>query len=549
MKKLFLFLMLIVSNICFAANVEISVNPINPVVGETFTVTFSIYSESSDEPAISFNPLGAEVVSRGSYGVSTRTTYVNGKLSVERKITVDYELMANAGGEVFLRDIKVEMGGQTYSHPTKRISIYKEALKTPEIFVKAEVSKSELYVNESMLVRYYLYSKHGVSNIEIKKFPQLDNFLKRYHDERVAAQRVEYDGELYNRKVIYTAQLFAQKEGLYTVDPITMIVQYSERSNDPFSGIGFGFSQLRKKTILSEPVKIKVKKLPFENVPSSFTGLVGKHEFELNAIKNKYLVNEPIEISFKVKGPGALELLEAPVILSNANLEELVSNTDLKIDQDFMGMKTFDITYLGRGPVKEGAKKIPFTYFDPDSEKFVTVELDFKGVEVVGQAIAKINESKSNSAPSQAQNSDSPKTFDVKETPAFIPFYKLVNTYRYQSKNILILLLIIFVLITTLRFKEYFSNRAYTPPSVIKIVKTQGVNYSKLFSLLSLIRQKDDKDLKDIINNSKLSKKAKVYFEKLMHDCEKEFQGSSSIQNISVNKKFLAEIEKIIKKK
>lgn len=549
MKKLLLLLLFIVSTISYASDVSINVNPSAPVVGENFTVTFLINTESEDEPSISFNPLGAEVISKGATGVSTRTTFVNGKLSVERKLTVEYELIAQSAGEVFLRDIKIDLGGKTINHPTKRISIYNEKLKKPNVFVQAEVSKQEVFVNQSIVVRYYLYTKLNVANFEIKKFPQLDKFLKRYHDERLALERVEYEGELYNRKVIYTAQLYGQTPGDYTIDPISLMVQYSERGNDPFGGIGFGFSSLRSKTISSSPVKIKVKQLPIENVPKHFTGLVGKHQFSLKLNKNKFLVNEPIEIDFNVTGPGALELFESPLIISDANLEELVSNTDLKINQNFMATKSFDISYLGRGATSVAAKKIPFTYFDPDNEKFVTVELDFNGVEVVGGDIAtpdKIKNEFKNTTTSQNNKSIEQVT---DSNLAFIPIYKLSNTYRYQAKNITLILGFILFMVIGFRFRDYFTNRKYVAPSVLKIIKSQGVNYSNLFSLLSLIRQKDDTDLEEIIHNSDLSVKGKEYFQKLLGDCEKEFQKSSSVKNKEVNKKYLAEVEKILKKK
>lgn len=545
MKHL-VWLFILISNVCLAADVTIDINPRNPVMGESFNVTFSILTESSEEPSISFNPLGAQVISKGSYGVSTSTTYINGKLSVEKKITAEYELMPQSSGEVFLRDIRIELGDKVYKHPTKRISIYKEPLQTADLFVRAEVSKNDVFVNESITVRYYIYSKYRLSSLDIKKFPQLDKFLKRYHDERQPLQRVEYDGELYNRKLVYTAQVFAQTAGTYKIDPITLLVSYNKTSNDPFGGIGFGFGQIRKKTILSDPVDIKVRALPIENVPTSFTGLVGKHQFSLKINKNKFLVNEPIEISFMVKGYGALETYEAPVLLSNANLEELVSDQDLKIDQNFEGTKTFDITYLGRGPVKELKRKIPFSYFDPETQKYVTIELDFNGLEVIGQALAK---PKQNINPSASEVS-SPQVQEVEKKPSFVlaPMYKLVNTYRYQSKNIVIFLLLILVIVLSVRLRGLWKNRSYKAPTAVQVIKGEGVTYSNLFSLLSLIRQKDDKDLSEIINNSHLSDRAKSYFSALMQECEKEFQSSSDNNQKAIDKKFLAEVEKIIKK-
>ena len=84
--------------------------------------------------------------------------------------------------------------------------------------------------------------------------------------------------------------------------------------NDYNSGFGFGNQRFKNKDLSSPMVEIEVLPLPTEGVPSSFTGLVGEHEFNLSVPKTKYLVNEPIEIKLEVKGKGALENLDAPAI-------------------------------------------------------------------------------------------------------------------------------------------------------------------------------------------------------------------------------------------
>ena len=66
------------------------------------------------------------------------------------------------------------------------------------------------FVGESILVRYYLYNRVTVNTTDIKKFPKLNKFLKRYHQERMVAEKVRYNGEIYTRRVLYTAQLLLE---------------------------------------------------------------------------------------------------------------------------------------------------------------------------------------------------------------------------------------------------------------------------------------------------------------------------------------------------
>ena len=140
-------------------------------------------------------------------------------------------------------------------------------------------------------------------------------------------ERVSHEGKLYTRRVLYTAQLYAQSPGVYKIDPITLGVSYNARSRNSLNNFGFGFNlgRLKTKSLRSKVVEVTVKALPIDGVPPSFTGLVGKHEFSLKVNKNKFITNEPIEVSLAVRGEGALELLEAPPILSSPSIEEFES--------------------------------------------------------------------------------------------------------------------------------------------------------------------------------------------------------------------------------
>jgi hypothetical protein len=551
MKKLLVFIIFIISITAQAMDVEIKVSPNEPVAGDPFNVTFVISSDEGSDPAISFDPMNVEVLSRDQTGVSTRTTYINGKLSVERNVSITYEMVSNSPGSAYLRQIKIELAGETKRLPTKRISILRQARRSKDIFAMAVVDKNEVYVNESLLVRYYLYNKVPVTSYDIKKFPKLGKFLKRYHQERTSPERVQYKGEIYTRRIIYTAQVFAEKPGQYKIDPITLLIQYPDRNKDPFSnlGLGMGFRSMRKKTVRSKAIKIDAKMLPVDNVPPHFTGLVGKHDFQMKINKAKYLVNEPVEIKFTVKGPGALELFESPKILNDSNLEEFETNSDLKIDQNFIGTKTFDMTYLGRGPVNITGGQIPMSYFDPVSEKFVTVNLDFNGITVVGSPAKKVIDQKPEATKVTEPTKSKEVIKEVEKLPTFIPIYKLTNTYIYKSKHINLILFGVLLVLIGFKTWKYMSNKSYVAPTPIAIIKRDGVSYSNLYSLISLINNSRDKDMLEIVKDSNLSNKAKNYFMKLIEECEREFKSNENHSNRKINKKYLSEFEKLIKSK
>lgn len=551
MKNLVFLFTLLISTFSFAGEIAIEINPPEAIKGEPFNVTFSITSEDGSDPDISFNPLGVEVISRNQTGVSTRTTYINGKLSVERKITVEYEMVSNALSYAYLRDIQVVIGGKTLKHPTKTIRVLSQPRQNLDIFALAVVDKSELFVNQSLLVRYYLYNKIPISSYDIKKFPQLNKFLKRFHQERVNAERVEYRGEIYTRRVIYTAQVYAEKAGKYKIDPITLFVQYPYRRSDPFGSLGMGLSlrSMRNKTVRSKLIEIEAKSLPTEGVPPHFTGLVGKHDFKLKLNKSKFLVNEPVEVKFSVTGPGALEIFDAPKLLSHPSLEAFESNSDLKVEENFIASKSFDMTYLGRESLEIEAEKIPLSYFDPKLMKFVTVELSIEGVKVIGEAITRSGENKTEVKPEQKVEPSVTVLPTVDNQKVLIPIYKLVNTYRYQSTKINAILIAVIFLLIGFKLKTYWSERSYIDISPVDVIKKQGVTYSNLHGLITLLDQGQGQNMVELIESSPLSKKAKAYFVKLIVERENEYKSGVKLKKKAINKKYLSEFVKVIKSK
>src|SRR5690606_15303971 len=157
------------------------------------------------DPIINFSPGGVEVVGKANQGISTRTIYANGKLTVTREVTIVYDLVASKPGTIFIRDISVQLGSQTLKHPMVSATVLKEPEVLPEVFVMADVPKKSLFIGEGIVVRYYLYSRPPVSNLDVKKYPQLNNFLKRFLQEPERTERVSVDGQIYLRNLFYAA--------------------------------------------------------------------------------------------------------------------------------------------------------------------------------------------------------------------------------------------------------------------------------------------------------------------------------------------------------
>lgn len=543
--KLFIFFILLITEV-YADSVKIKVNPEQPLINETFNVEFIVSTSEEGEPIISFNPLGFDVVSRSEVGTSTRMTIINGQSSIERSMSVSYELMPTQAGTVFIRDIEVEINGKTLKHKTVRITVLKKPKQTKKIFVRAEVSKEKVYVGESILVRYYLYNRADIplAGTDIKRFPKLDKFLKRFHQEPMSSERVRYDGKMYVRRIMYTAQLFGQKPGTYKIDPISMKVSYSRRGN-PFGGFG-GFNlqigRPQSTSIMSPPVEIEVISLPANGLEPHFSGLVGNHEFKLTLNKNKFISNEPIELKLSVEGDGALELFEAPLLLSDPNLEEFEKSMDLVVRKDFSAQKKIEYTYLGRGDVDLTGLEVPISYFDPEKNIYVTKKLKIGDLKVAGvgqKPVKKYKPTEDNPSDFKQQNLAAPI-----KTHEFKPILKLVNTFIYSVKEIFLVLISLLIVFIIYMLGSYFKNREPRKLNLFDMIYKNGVSYSNLYKALS--ESGVEGEMQDIVDKLDISQSAKSYFKELVDTFNNDFSNEKNEKLIKVEKRYFKELENML---
>ena len=543
MKHLLCIVLFIISMTSWASDkVTVTVEPKKPIVNETFNVIFKVNSESAKSiEEINFKYPGLTIVGQSQQGISTKTVYANGKLTVSREITVVYELQANNFGTKFLRDIRVKVDGKELTHPMVSFEVLKEPQVKPEVFVMADVTKTDVFVGEGIVARYYLYSKVSVSNLDVKKYPKLNRFLKRYLQEPDRSERVEVDGELYIRNLIYAAKLFPEKAGQLKIDPLSLSVTYARRNlNDPF-GAFTSPRDMRTRTISSDTVNLNVLPLPTP-IPSDFTGLVGKHDFFLQTNHSKIVVNQPLDVTLTVSGVGALENFEAPKILQHKSLEEFEANGELKIQDTEMATKTFTYTFLPTAPLELAEEPLSFSYLDPQSGQYVKANLVRKALQVVGQArdvpskptkVAADQSSKGTTAPQEITG--------LKELTDGLSWLKWQN---YLNLTLGVTALIILLSFVGLKMKGSLVSNVLVPTHFKK-----QFNYHDFILWLSPVITKEAKSPKELISELGLSHEAQKYFTDLMNSTEiSKFSVNKKEYTYSYNNKFFKELASKIEK-
>jgi hypothetical protein len=543
----------------FAADLSVEVSPKEPIAGEPFSLIFKLKTNSSEDPDISFNPSGAEVVGRQNQGISIKTMYINGRLVTSKETVYTYELIAARPGNVRVSDIQVDIGSEKIRNPNLMITILKEPKQSPDIFAMAITDKNKAFVGEGITVRYYLYYKTGVTAVEIKEFPKLNRFTKRFLQEMDQPERVNFEGEVYYRQLKYSARLFTDKEGKYIVDPITLRVQFQERGqNDPFGGFGLGMrvGRMATRNVSSKSSEITVERLPADSVPPHFTGLVGKHHFELTTQKTKFLVNEPIELKLTVTGPGNLENFDEPKLINDPALEEFETNADLKIDTDISATKTFTYTFLGRGKTETKAATIPFSYFNPENGQYVTANINMPAIIVEGEGYNAV-------APTSTPVPETPSLDKVLSFPQktvqvpreiLAPLFQLNYFKNYTIK--IINGLLVLLIISILGFYYFKNGKTRDNSALAKLInqiKKEGLSYNLVYETLNLTSLELEgqciTDVSNYIKSLNISNESKNYFSQtLSHLEKKEFYEKKSGAPITFNQQAFNELLKLKKK-
>lgn len=545
MKFIIAVFLLISVSFAYADSVKVEINPSRPVAGEMFQATFRIYTDADEEPSINFSPFRVEVVGKNNFGIKTSSVWINGKFSTTREMTVVYELVAQKDGIAGIRDITVQVADKTLRHPSLTFNVLKEPEVAADVFVMADVPKKSIFLGEGIVVRYYLYSKVQVSNMDIKKYPKLDHFLKRFLQEPDRAERVSVDGEVYIRNQIYGAKLFPEKAGELKIDPLQLTATVlTSRGGDPFGTFGFG-REARQKSMSSETVRVEVKPLPEQGKDANFTGLVGKHDFDLQVNSSKLIVNEPLEVKLTVSGGGALENMDAPTILKHPDLEEFETNGDLKIQDAELATKVFDYTFLPKANLTIPASIVTLTYFDPDSMRYVPVQLKLSELVVAGASQGAKKESKKDS--DKDEKSDTQVSLPQIPTTLAAPMLQGAKSWKsfLSYFNLALAAAALIIALGVIIKKEKLPR--FTNSSVPSEFKKGQFSLREFTQWLTPLITKTGKSPLTIIKESDLSPEAKSYFIDLLNSNDyKDYSHTKGQFNFVYKSDSFKELDKYI---
>ncbi|TBR17295.1 hypothetical protein EPO15_17205 [bacterium] len=335
-------------------------------------------------------------------GRSQAMTMMNGRVSNTAEYT--YILVPRLVGNAVIPPISVRAGGETAQ--TEPIAVVIErpgqaAQQTPQaaapagapararrangpapVFVTAETDKKTVYANEQVVfsVKFH-YSIPLLGNAEWTP-PDTTGMLSEDLPPS-PARTVAFEGRNYNVSEVKIA-LFPLTPGPKTVGAGTIRCQVQKGVDvDPFAGDFFrqffsaGLTMAEPVSLQTKPLQLTVKPLPEAGKPVGFGGAVGRFRVKAELDKSTVKAGDAVNLTVTVEGNGnlkALGELPLPDIPQFRAYETVTSLNQSKDEQGVRGSKVYKTVLVPKVSGDLAVPPIPFSYFDPAAEKYVTAQ-------------------------------------------------------------------------------------------------------------------------------------------------------------------------------
>jgi len=263
-------------------------------------------------------------------------------------------------------------------------------------FLRVVLPKQNLTVGELVSVEVKAYFRAGVS-ASLNGLPMLnsDAFALNKLSDKPEQARESINGVPYT-VVTWTSALSAVKAGDYPLNlDLPVMVRVQERAKqrgggrrDPFtdffgedSPFGdsffdnfFGGMTEKPLTLHTDGAVVKIKALPVQGRPASFSGAVGNFDVSSEASATNGTAGDPLTLKINVTGRGNFDRVTTVGLVPSAGWKTYKPSAkfDATDSSNTVGVKTFEQSVV---PLNAGAQEIPavsFSYFDPETQSYVT---------------------------------------------------------------------------------------------------------------------------------------------------------------------------------
>ena len=369
--------------------------------GKQFRLSFTLNERGANlklPPDLTSN---FDVLMGPSTGQSTSIQTINGRTTTEVTFSYTYILQAKKEGTFEIRPASIEVGGKVFESNSLKIQVVKadsqpaqqqggstggsssgEAqsadLGKDNLFVKVDLSKSNVYRGEQMIatVKLYVNPNIPISRFDEVNLPTYEGFYTQDIEipQQINFTREVYNGKIYQVGVLKKTILFPQQNGRITVQPfsLSLLIQQQVKPRSFFDDFFSGYRTV-KATVTSQAVSVNVKDLP--PAPANFLGGVGNFNIASEISSDNVTTNDAVTLTVKITGSGNIRLIKNPELQLPADFEKYDPRATDNVNATSNGVSgTKTIEYLFQ-PRFEGDYTIPamqFAFFNPATGSYVT---------------------------------------------------------------------------------------------------------------------------------------------------------------------------------
>jgi hypothetical protein len=558
-----LFITIFISSL-ISQNIETFVVSKNIDIDQSFNFTIKIKDIDID-PEVDISPMLDNFSVIMGPNMGSEYKFINGKKSISRSIS--WTIIAKKPGQIKIPRLEVVLDGKQYLTEELTMNVSKKETDTiaTDMFLKIEVSDSDVKIGEQVIVTYTFFTRIA-SKVLSTEFPKYKDFwVEKLFDpagkqiKPEAWNDIEINGYKYKSIKIYEVALFPLSEGKFDLNSMIMKIETKEKDpgirrlfwEDPFFDT---FSQRTKARILvSEQKTINVSKLI--NKPKDFTGAVGSFDI-MSSVSSDIVENgTPMTFYLKLIGEGNLSNIGRPIISFPDDFD--IFDGEILIERNITDSVSGAITWeYNLIPRKEGnyiisAISVPF--FDTEKESWNLAKSN----------PIKLNITKSAYIESNSKDSQVIDTKDIRYIKLSDTIWKTENSSNIYNISFFIILTSIFIFLAPLFIKP-LNNFIEDQSMVLK-------NKSALSNALKLLKSSDslyvdcpkairfyckDKRLIDSINfdslsligkiKGKIKSKDLVIVESILNECSQyNYADISTKDSMKIQQKTIKILNKI----
>jgi hypothetical protein len=315
-------------------------------------------------------------------GTSTQTQIINSKVSSKTIFT--YIVTPTKDGTFTIPPIPISVGNDTYKTAPLTLNVSRSDDSRRNngddlYFGELVIPKESAYVGEQIPIelRFYFDRRINFESYPQGQLPLIDGegFVTKKYTDPVDRQ-LSVNGRMYQAQVYKTA-ISGAKPGKLELgsanQQFRIVFGFGSGGNQGFNAPFQNFQE-QVVTVKTNGASIDIKPLPTAGRPQNFSGAIGDFTLSASALPSTTKIGDPIVMKVEIKGLGNFDRMDPPT-LSKRDSWRIYDPTNEMNPLDDIGLsgtKTFNFPII---PEKQltALPTAEFSYFDPNAEKYVTL--------------------------------------------------------------------------------------------------------------------------------------------------------------------------------